>query len=56
MRAAALAATGDFAGAVRDEKRAVDIATLYGWDLGPLNERLTSYLAQKPWEENLLML
>jgi len=56
VRAAALAATGDFAAAVRDEKRAVDIATLYGWDLGPLNERLTSYLAQKPWEGNLLML
>jgi hypothetical protein len=54
IRAAARANTGDYKGAVKDETYAIDRATALGWDLAPLNERLTHYQAREPWEGNLL--
>jgi uncharacterized protein len=54
IRAAAQASAGAFADAVKSEQRAISMATRLGWDLGPLNERLTSYQNQQPWFGNLL--
>ncbi len=54
VRAAAQAATGDFAGAVMTEKRAISRAHSLGWDLTPLQTRLAAYQAGKPWYGDLL--
>jgi TonB family protein len=53
IRAAARASTADYKGAVKDETYAIDRAKALGWDLAPLNERLTHYQAREPWQGNL---
>jgi TPR repeat protein len=54
IRAAAQASAGAFAKAVANEREAIGLAAKLGWDLSPLNERLTSYQSQRPWYGNLL--
>lgn len=54
VRAAAQAAAGDFADAVKSEKGAISRAYSLGWDLSPLQERLAAYQAGKPWYGDLL--
>jgi hypothetical protein len=54
IRAAAQAAEGDFADAVESEKKAIGKAHHLGWDLSPLQARLTVYQAGKPWFGDLL--
>ena len=50
IRAAAEAAEGDFAHAVKTEQKAIRRAQPLKWDLSPLH----AYLAGKPWYGNLL--
>jgi TPR repeat protein len=47
--AAALAAAGRFDAAVEHQKRAVKFAEARGWDLQPLQRRLTTYQRGEPW-------
>lgn len=54
VRAAAQAAGGDFADAVKSENKAINKARLLGWDLSPLQARLVTYQAGKPWYGDLL--
>lgn len=54
VRAAAQAAAGDFADAVKSEKGAISRAHSLGWDLSPLQARLATYQAGKPWYGDLL--
>lgn len=54
IRAAAQAASGDFPGAIQSEQGAIAAARKLRWDLSPLQQRLTSYRAQKPWYGELL--
>ena len=56
IRAAAQAARGDFENAVKSQRKAVSLARVLGWDLAPLNERLASYAARRPWQGDLLEL
>ena len=56
IRAAAQAASGAFADALRSERRAIATAENLKWDLGPLNERLAHYGSQQPWYGELLAL
>jgi TPR repeat protein len=54
IRAAALAATGDYRGAVKSEEKAIAQTRDLQWDLGPLNERLALYQSGHPWSGYLL--
>jgi hypothetical protein len=54
IRAAAQAASGDFAQAAKSAREAIGLATRLHWDLSPLNERLASYETRQPWFGNLL--
>lgn len=54
VRAAAQAAAGNFADAVKSEKEAISRAHSLGWDLSPLQARLATYQAGKPWYGDLL--
>ena len=54
IRAAAQAASGGFAAAVKDQRKAIALATSLSWDLTPLSERLTRYESRQPWYGNLL--
>jgi TonB family protein len=54
IRAASLAAEGQYPKAVKDQNAAIERATTLGWDLHPLQDRLASYLANRPWSGNLL--
>lgn len=54
IRAAALANSGDFAGAVRAQKFAVSRAKALGWDTAPMQERLARYQANQGWVGNLM--
>jgi len=54
VRAAAQAASGAFADAVRSERRAITMAGRLKWDLAPLNERLAHYESRQPWYGDLL--
>lgn len=54
IRAAAQAAEGDFPDAVKSEKRAIRDAHFLEWDLSPLQARLATYQAGKPWYGDLL--
>jgi TPR repeat protein len=55
IRAAARAAQGDFAHAVASERKAIREAKDLHWDLSPLEQRLASYRAGKPWYGDLLV-
>jgi len=54
IRAAAQAASADFAAAVRNEREAIALATKLQWDLAPLDERLVRYESRQPWYGDLL--
>ena len=54
IRAAAQAAEGDFSDAVRSEQTAISLAGQLGWDLSPLERRLSLYESSKPWYGSLL--
>jgi TonB family protein len=54
IRAAAQAAQGHFHHAVKNERRAIRSARLLKWDLAPLQARLATYRAAKPWYGDLL--
>jgi TonB family protein len=54
IRAAAQAAQGHFAEALRSERAAIKGARSLHWSLGPLSQRLASYQAGKPWYGSLL--
>ena len=54
VRAAAQAAEADFADAAESEKEAIRKAHHLGWDLSPLQARLTLYQVGKPWYGDLL--
>ena len=56
IRAAAQAASGQFAKAVESEQQALAMAKRLKWDLAPLNERLAHYQSAQPWYGNLLRL
>jgi hypothetical protein len=56
IRAAAAAGQKDFARAVKDQSRAVEMAKRLGWDLAPQLERLAAYQANTPWRGPLLPL
>lgn len=56
IRAAALAASGQFGKAVDSEKKALSTAHELNWDLTALNERLARYQSAQPWHGNLLAL
>jgi len=54
IRAAAQAAEGDYSDAVRSEQGAISRAGQLGWDLSPLEQRLSLYQSGKPWYGSLL--
>lgn len=54
IRAAAQASTGEFKEAVQSEHKAIDMAQRLKWDVTPLNERLTHYMANQPCRASLL--
>lgn len=54
IRAAAQATEGDFSDAVRSEQAAISRAGQLGWDLSPLEQRLSLYRSSKPWYGSLL--
>ena len=54
VEAAAHAAQADFTDAVRDERAAISRARRLGWDLAPLQQRLSAYASRKPWYGNLV--
>ncbi len=56
IRAAAQAASGQYAAAVASERKALSIAKGLDWDLSPLEERLRQYQSGQPWYGNLLAL
>lgn len=56
VRAAAHAAAGNYADAVKVQQSAIDRATKLGWDLKPMQERLAAYQSQHAWTGDLLEL
>jgi hypothetical protein len=56
IRAAAQAASGNYAAAVTSERKALSMAKVLGWDASPLEERLARYQGGQPWYGNLLVL
>lgn len=54
IRAAAQAAAGNFADAVKAEKKAIRSAHSLHWDVSPLQARLAVYQSGKPWYGDLL--
>jgi TonB family protein len=54
IRAAAQASAGEFKEALQSERKAVAMAQRLKWDVAPLNERLTHYVANQPWRGSLL--
>jgi hypothetical protein len=55
IRAAAHAMLGHFDEAQNDEKKALALAKKLGWDLKPLEERLTRYTANQSWTGELMI-
>lgn len=53
IRAAASAQLGDFAGAKKEQKLALQRARIFGWDTTDVRSRLASYEASRPWTGNL---
>ena len=53
IRAAAQAATGDFAHAIRSEQKAIRVARDLAWDPEPLAQRLARYQSHNPWYGSL---
>jgi TonB family protein len=56
IRAAALAAKGDFGGADKNQLRGIDKATQLGWNLDDMKTRQSVYASRQPWTGNLLTL
>jgi TPR repeat protein len=56
IRAAAKAGQGNFAEAVKDQRKALQMAQKLGWNVQPQQLRLESYLRQRPWTGNLFAL
>jgi Sel1 repeat len=56
IRAAALANLGDFAGAQRNQTKAVGMAKRLGWDTTPQKARLAAYQANQGWAGDLFAL
>jgi len=54
IRAAAQASAGQFEDAVKSEHRALAMAQALKWDVTPLSERLSHYVAKQPWYGTLL--
>ena len=54
IRAAAQASAGQFEDAVKSQRRALAMAQALKWDVTPLNERLSHYVAKQPWYGSLL--
>jgi tetratricopeptide (TPR) repeat protein len=54
IRAAAQASAGQFEDAVKSERKAVAMAQALKWDVAPLNERLSHYVAKQAWYGTLL--
>jgi uncharacterized protein len=54
IRAAAQANLGDFDEAAKLEKRAIRMAKSFKWNTAPLDARLATYEAKKPWVGDLL--
>jgi len=54
VRAAAHAMLGELSDARNDQKRAIGLASKYGWDVAPLKARLALYEAGKTWTGDLL--
>jgi hypothetical protein len=54
VRAAAQASAGSYGDAVRNEKKAIEMAEHLHWELTPLDARLASYTAHQPWYGTLL--
>jgi TPR repeat protein len=55
VRAAAMSQTGDFAGAVAAQQRAVARARKMKWDVEPQEARLARYLKNEAWTQRLLV-
>jgi TPR repeat protein len=55
IRAAAMSQTGDFAGAVAAQQRAVSRARKMKWDVAPQEARLARYLQNEAWTQRLLV-
>lgn len=53
--AAAQAQSKDFVQAVNAQKRALGLARKYGWDLAPLQDRLSKYQGGSTWTGNLMV-
>ena len=56
IRAAALAAKGDFKGADKCQARGIDGATKLGWNLDDMKARQALYASRQAWTGNLLKL
>jgi hypothetical protein len=54
IRAAAQASAGEYKEASESERKAIALAQRLKWDVTPLNERLTHYVANQPWRASLL--
>ena len=54
IRAAAQASAGQFEDAVKSERRALAMAQALKWDVTPLNDRLSHYVAKQAWHGSLL--
>ena len=56
IRAAALAAKGDFKGADKNQLHGIDEATRLGWNLDDMKTRQAQYASRQTWTGNLLTL
>jgi TonB family protein len=53
IRAAAYAMQGNFADAQKDQRKALKMAQVLGWETASQQARLASYVASKPWTGDL---
>jgi hypothetical protein len=56
IRAAALAAKGDFKGADKSQSHGIDAAAQLGWNLDDMKTREARYATRQTWTGNLLTL
>ena len=56
IRAAAQAASGNYAEAQKDQKKALSIARRLGWDVAPQQARLDKYARGSAWAGDLFAL
>jgi hypothetical protein len=49
-----MANAGRFDEAVRSQQEAIEVATLLKWDTGAMQQRLSSYQAQRPWKGTIV--